>query len=234
MTKPVDRNLDDGRVERWLEMLRSGNQVQREAAWSNICNRYREPVRRVALKILDGNQERADEVENDTFPRVWRTFPNFRGTTEPEFTRYVLLAGRNCAISVGRRLTRERKHRTPEEFEESLRQFQAKYNGAHKALPEYLTEPDFAQQVADSLSPEPPPPPVPWMNDGLKLLTKTERAVFKLASVGCEAGKISSELGTSLKSVYSHLSRARTKLRNFAKAWREIERRNGEGDISPT
>ena len=88
-----------------LSLAKEGN----VAAFEEILYAYEGYVYGLALSLTEYRED-AEDATRDTFLKLWRALPEYRGTTASLYS-YVLRLCRNCALDVLRRRKKNPEHR---------------------------------------------------------------------------------------------------------------------------
>ncbi|MGE5235848.1 MAG: RNA polymerase sigma factor [Acidobacteriota bacterium] len=177
-----------------LERARAGD----EAAFEILVSRHERTVWLVARRLL-GHDDEALDAAQDTFLRVFRALPRFRG--EATFRTWVI----GIAINVCRNRLASAERRRSRLNEELIRTDPATGRPAERPLPDPSPGPEAATHAGELRA---------ALDKALASLTTEHREVVVLREVeGLDYEELGRVLGCRVGTVKSRLARARAALR---------------------
>jgi RNA polymerase sigma-70 factor (ECF subfamily) len=158
--------------------------AEREESFSAFVASHRERARRLAWRLVGGDEAAAEDVAQDAFIKAYRGLKNFRGEAKLETWFYRILM---------RQAQDYRRWRAVRDLWSGMRE-----DGTHPPSPEGLGDPGLRRRIASALD----------------RLSRRQREAFTLVHLeGFTVQECAELLGKPTGTVKSHLHRALTTLR---------------------
>lgn len=198
--RPHTHDTDEKRDSPELLALISRAAEGDEAAFSDLLGRYERMVYNLAFQYTQ-NREDAADVAQDTFLKLWRTLPSFRG--ESSFSTWLFRITQNCALDHLRRRAGNRTLSLTYDGDESDEE------GRERELVDDSVEHNPAAQLEQNERAK-------AVRAAIASLRADHREVLVLREMeGLSYTRIAEMLGLELGTVKSRINRARIQIKEF-------------------
>lgn len=198
--KPHNKDMEEKRDSPELLALISRAADGDEVAFSTLLERYERLVYNLAFQYTQNRDDAADVVQ-DTFLKLWRTLPSFRG--ESSFSTWLFRITQNCALDHLRRRAGNRTLSLTYDSDESDE------DGRERELVDERVEHDPAANLERNERAK-------AVRAAIASLHAEHREVLVLREMeGLSYTHIAEMLGLELGTVKSRINRARIQVKEF-------------------